>query len=86
MAMYAFLDELRTKEILARDATKEDKYRRFFCPNPDCDAHLHIVSVDGLVSAYLKLMIKITLIQMVVTFLKIRKNSHRTNLKKMISI
>lgn len=52
--MYAFLDELRTKEILSRDAKKEDKYRRFFCPNPDCDAHLHIVSVDGLVSAYFK--------------------------------
>ena len=54
MAMYAFLDELRTKEILSRDAKKEDKYKRFFCPNPDCDAHLHIVSVDGLVSAYFK--------------------------------
>ncbi|WP_267934251.1 hypothetical protein [Paenibacillus profundus] len=39
MAMYVYKDKGRTKELYAKDALKEDKNKRYYCPNPNCDAH-----------------------------------------------
>ena len=52
MSKYAYRDEMRTDEIPAKDAQKTDRNTRFYCPNPKCDAHLYIASVNGSVSAY----------------------------------
>lgn len=52
MSKYAYRDKTRTHEILASEAQNLDKNTCFYCPNPVCDAHLYISSVDGVVSAY----------------------------------
>lgn len=52
MAMYVYKDASRTKKLLARDAQKQDKGTRFYCPNPQCDAHMYIWSLDGVSASY----------------------------------
>lgn len=52
MAMYVYKDKGRTKELYAKDALKEDKDKRYYCPNPNCDAHMYLCGVDGVSSAY----------------------------------
>lgn len=52
MAMYVFKDEARLIKLLAKDALKEDKGVRFYCPNKDCDAKMHIRNVDGAKKSY----------------------------------
>lgn len=52
MAMYAFKDAARKVKLFARDAYKEDKGARFYCPNPSCDAHMRICNVDGVSKSY----------------------------------
>lgn len=52
MSMYVFKDKLRTIKFYAKDATKENRSTRFYCPNPDCDAHMYICGVDGSSYAY----------------------------------
>lgn len=52
MAMYVYKDKGRTKELYAKDALKEDKNKRYYCPNPNCDAHMYVCGVEGVSSAY----------------------------------
>lgn len=52
MAKYAYRDKGRKNIIYSADAAKEDRNRTFFCPNPACDARLHICAVDGSRTAY----------------------------------
>lgn len=52
MAVYVYEDKKRTKELYAKNALKEDKNKRYYCPNPNCDAHMYICNVDGVSSAY----------------------------------
>ena len=47
MAMYVYKDKERNEKLYANNASKEDKGIRFYCPNPKCDAHMYICSVDG---------------------------------------
>ena len=54
MATYVYRDKARTQKLYAKDASKEDKKTRFYCPNPKCDAHMYICSVDGSSSAYFR--------------------------------
>ncbi len=50
--MYVFKDKQRKIKFYAKDATKENRDIRFYCPNPYCDAHMYICGVDGLSAAY----------------------------------
>lgn len=52
MSMYVFKDKLRTIKFYAKDATKENRSTRFYCPNPACDARMYICGVDGVSAAY----------------------------------
>ncbi|MDH6373795.1 hypothetical protein M2444_005638 [Paenibacillus sp. PastF-3] len=52
MAMYVFRDPARKVKLLARDAFKEDKGVRFYCPNPACDAHMYICGKEGSTAFY----------------------------------
>lgn len=52
--MYVYKDRERTKEFYAKDALKEDKNTRYYCPNPNCNAHMYLCSVDGASSAYFR--------------------------------
>lgn len=52
--MYVYRDEERTVELYAKDAHKEDKDTKFYCPNPDCKAHMFICGLDGSSSAYFR--------------------------------
>jgi hypothetical protein len=52
MAMYAYKDVMRTKEFYAKDAIKQDVEIRYYCPNPNCDAHMYLCGVDGLSATY----------------------------------
>ena len=54
MAMYVYKDKERNEKLYANNASKEDKGIRFYCPNPKCDAHMYICSVDGFSSAHFK--------------------------------
>lgn len=45
--MYVFRDSARKVKLLARDAYKEDKGVRFYCPNSACDAHMYICGKEG---------------------------------------
>lgn len=54
MAMYVYRDEERKVELYAKDSYKENKSTRFYCPNPNCDAHMFICSLDGSSSAYFR--------------------------------
>ena len=52
MAMYAYKDIFRKEKLLARDARKQDKGIRFYCPNLRCDTHMHIRHKEGVSVAY----------------------------------
>ncbi|AXH99842.1 hypothetical protein DV702_08900 [Sporosarcina sp. PTS2304] len=52
MVLYAYIDRERTKKFYAKEALKEDKKKRYYCPSPTCDAHMYLCSVDGVSSAY----------------------------------
>lgn len=52
MSNYAFLDQNRTKKVYAKDAMKQNKSTRYYCPNPNCNAHMYICNVKGVSSAY----------------------------------
>lgn len=54
MATYAYKDADRKNVIYAANAVKEDRNKRFYCPNPDCAAHLYICAVDGSKKAYFR--------------------------------
>lgn len=54
MAMYVYKDKARTEKLLAKNASKEDKNTRFYCPNSECDAYMHICNVDGVSTAYFR--------------------------------
>lgn len=51
MAMYVYKDAARTEKLLARNAQKQDKSIRFYCPNLICDAHMYIRNMDGVSAA-----------------------------------
>ncbi len=52
MSMYVYKDEARTEKLLARNAQKQNKDIRFYCPNPNCDAHMYIRNIDGVSASY----------------------------------
>jgi len=54
MATYAYRDADRKNVIYASNAIKEDRNKRFYCPNPNCAAHLYICAVDGSKKAYFR--------------------------------
>ena len=54
MAAYAYKDAMRKDIIYAADAVKEDRIKKFYCPNPNCTAHLYICAVDGSKKAYFR--------------------------------
>ena len=54
MSAYAYRDRNRTEVIYASEAMTENIDTLFFCPNKDCNAHLHICAVDGSRKAYFR--------------------------------
>lgn len=54
MALYAYKDKGRTEIIYAVNAMKKDIEERYYCPNPSCNAHLHICAVDGSKKSYFR--------------------------------
>ena len=52
MATYAYRDKNRKDVIYASNAIEKNRNERFYCPNPLCDAHLHICAIDGCKKAY----------------------------------
>ena len=50
--MYVYKDDARKEMLLARDAQKQDKDIRFYCPNPQCDAYMYIRNIDGVSASY----------------------------------
>lgn len=52
MAMYVYKDVARTEKLLARNAQKQDKGIRYYCPNPKCDAHMHVCNIEGVSASY----------------------------------
>lgn len=54
MASYSFKDYKRTECLYASDAIIEDRNKTFYCPNPYCDAHMHICAMDGSKRAYFR--------------------------------
>lgn len=54
MATYAYKDAMRRDIIYAANAVKEDRNKRFYCPNPNCTAQLYICAVDGSKRAYFR--------------------------------
>ena len=39
MSMYAYKDLNRKEKLYAKDGAIESRDRRFYCPNPSCNAH-----------------------------------------------
>lgn len=56
MSLFAFEDELRQKKILAVRCS--DRSRRFYCPNPQCDAYMFLCNKDGVSRAYFRATLK----------------------------
>lgn len=54
MALYAYRDSERKDEITAKEAAKENITTRYYCPNPKCDAHLYVCSIEGNRTVHLK--------------------------------
>lgn len=52
LAKYVYKDKKRTEVIYAKDALREDKDITYYCPNPNCNAHMYLCGVDGVSSAY----------------------------------
>jgi len=50
--MYAYKDLNRNEKLYAKDGAMENKDRRFYCPNPSCNAHMHICGLGGIKTAY----------------------------------
>lgn len=46
MASYAFKNKERTERIAASEAVYLDHRLKYFCPNPACDAQMHIVQAS----------------------------------------
>ena len=44
MSLFAFEDELRQKKALAVKCS--DRSKRFYCPDPQCDAHLFLCNQE----------------------------------------
>ena len=47
MAKFAFRDAARTQMVYAVEAKQEDNEIWYYCPNPECNAHLYVSSRDG---------------------------------------
>ena len=56
MSLFAFEDELRQKKALAVKCS--DRSKRFYCPDPQCDAHLFLCNQDGVSKAYFRATLK----------------------------
>lgn len=54
MAMYSYLEEGRKNKVYARDAQLKDKGKRYYCPNPECDAHMYLSNLEGLSASYFR--------------------------------
>lgn len=54
MAKYAYKDVERKNIVYAVNALTEDRDKVFFCPNPNCTAHLYICAVDGSRGSYFR--------------------------------
>lgn len=54
MTLFAYKDSKRQHEIKASQAKKLSKTIRYYCPNPYCDAHLHICLLKGSKGAYFR--------------------------------
>lgn len=54
MGFYAYEDFDRKKDITAKEAAKHYVSIRYYCPNPSCDAHLHLCSVEGSLTIHFK--------------------------------
>lgn len=54
MAMYVYKDAARTDKLHAKEAQKQNKGKRYYCPNPECDAHMYLWNVDGVSAAYFR--------------------------------
>ena len=54
MAKYAYKDAERKDVVYAVNALTEDRDKVFFCPNPNCTAHLYMCAVDGSRNAYFR--------------------------------
>lgn len=52
MSMYVFRDKERKRKLYAKQAIKENRDTRFFCPNIKCNAHMYICGLDGITAAY----------------------------------
>lgn len=52
MAIYVYKNSARTIELYAQNALKADMDKRYYCPDPKCNAHMYLCGVDGLSSAY----------------------------------
>ena len=57
MSVFAFEDLLRQKKVLAAKCT--DRNRRFYCPNPRCDAHLLLCTQDVVSRTYFRATLKL---------------------------
>lgn len=47
MSSYAYKDAARTQIIYANECTIQDKNTRFYCQNPECNAHLFIRAINS---------------------------------------
>ncbi|MFX3643411.1 MAG: hypothetical protein ACE3L7_32965 [Candidatus Pristimantibacillus sp.] len=54
LVKYAYKDKARTVKVLAREALKEDKGLRFYCPNHLCDAKMSIVIKEGVSTSFFR--------------------------------
>lgn len=54
MQKYVFRDINRNIELKAVNALNENKSTRFYCPNPNCDAHMYICTKHGSESVYFR--------------------------------
>ena len=54
MAKYAYEDVARKNKVYAKDALRKDRGKVYFCPNPNCTAHLYLCGVNGSNNAYFR--------------------------------
>lgn len=54
MAKFAFRDAARTQMVYAVEAKQEDNEIWYYCPNPECNAHLYVSSKDGVRVPYFR--------------------------------
>lgn len=54
MGYFAYEDVGRKCDITAKEAAKKDILIRYYCPNPACDAHLHVCSVNGSMASHFR--------------------------------